>query len=243
MPSNLVIGAGEVGTSLYGVLKDAYPETYIRDREPGEDDPETVDFLHICIPPFPGFQTVVMGYQLQYSPKVTVIHSSVPIGTSRSLNAVHSPIHGKHPDLRGGILTFTKYIGAERPEDAEAVAKLFLMARIPHQIVSNPETSEHSKLACTRKYGLDIVEMKEVERECEEYGTNFDEVYGWKHEYNAGYAKLGMSHFTRPILKPMKGQIGGHCVLNNCQLNPDGVLEKFILERNETYAEPPQDHE
>lgn len=255
----LICGKGEVGTSLYEVLKDSH-ETYIRDVEPGMHDPVMVDVLNICFPykiaykPTSLWQTfieflkkifgksnhltfegVVRSYQARYKPLVTIIHSTVPVGTSRKLGAVHSPIHGRHPNLKGGILTFCKYVGGADKGQVALADEFLRRAGILTQIVDNPETSEHSKLACTRSLGLSAIEMHEIKAECDKFGSNFDQVYGWRKHYNTGYQIMGFSQFTRPELTYTPGPIGGHCVINNCKLNPEGNLEKFILERNSHY--------
>ena len=103
----LVIGAGEVGKSLAKVLKE-FHETFVRDLKPVLVD--NVKIMNICFPYSDKFEQAVKKYQAEYNPKLTIIHSTVPVGTSRRLNAVHSPIHGKHPSLARGIKTFIKYI-------------------------------------------------------------------------------------------------------------------------------------
>ena len=228
----MIVGAGEVGKSLYTVLKD-YHDTYIRDVQPIEIE-GGVEILNICFPYQKGFEIAVKMYQDEYKPLVTIIHSSVPIGTSRKLNACHSPIHGKHPNLSNGIRTFVKYLGGADPTQLEIAEDFLKKAQINVMVVPTPEDSEHSKLACTRRYGISIVEMKELKKECDANGTNFDVVYGWNQFYNDGYRKLGMGHFTRPMLEYNEGKIGGHCVVPNCHLL-DGPLSDFILEKDESY--------
>ena len=231
MARTLIVGAGEVGKSLYRVLKDHH-ETHIRDVTPTVLS--GIDVLNICFPYQQGFEIAVAEYQKEYSPELTIIHSTVPIGTCRKLGAVHSPIHGKHPNLDRGIKTFVKYIGASDPLMADMADEFLRKAKINTMIVSNPETSEASKMWCTTQYGWNIVLMKEIKKFCEENNLNFDEVYGWNQLYNDGYEKLGMHQFRRPVLEPQDGKIGGHCVINNCRLMDNDITE-FILKKDESY--------
>jgi hypothetical protein len=54
----------------------------------------------------------------------------------------------------------------------------------------------------------------------------------WNENYNQGYAELGETQFIRPILQPMKGKIGGHCVVNNASLL-NNLITKTIKEQND----------
>ena len=228
---SLVLGAGEVGKSLAEVLGSHYP-TYIADVNPPYY--EDVDVLHICFPYFHGFEDAVISYQGIYKPALTIIHATVPVGTSRKVDAVHSPIHGKHPKLSEGIRTFTKYVGAVDLQTAALAETYLSSAGITTKIVSSPEVSELSKILCTTYYGWNILFNKEVKRICDELGVSFDEVYGWNKHYNEGYEKLGMDYFRRPVLEYSDGKIGGHCVVPNCRLL-DSYITKLIKEKDETY--------
>ncbi len=151
---NIIIGNGEVGKSLYEVLKDVH-ETYLRGIEDVEL-PKT-EVLNICFPYSREFKKQVRKYQKMYEPLVTIIHSTVPIGTCRKLNATHSPIHGKHPNLSGGIKTFVKFVGGGDP----IVIKFLNDAGIKTRAVGL-EGSDASKLWCPTYYGWNILFMKEA---------------------------------------------------------------------------------
>lgn len=227
----LIIGAGEVGKSLFRAIQDHH-DVHIRDITPTALG--MVDVLNICFPYQQGFEIAVQEYQKEYSPSITIIHSTVPVGTSRKLKAVHSPIHGKHPNLKKGIQTFVKYIGAADPLDADLADEFLREAKINTMIVSSPEVSELSKILCTTYYGWNILFNKEVKKICDDHGLPFDEVYGWTQFYNEGYKKLGMPHFIRPMLEYQEGKIGGHCVINNTQLL-DSWLTNTLREKDESY--------
>lgn len=193
--------------------------------------------MNICFPYSENFCSQVEEYQRMYQPKVTIIHSTVPVGTSRKLNALHSPVHGKHPNLAPGIRTFKKYLGGADQTMVKYVARYYRAARLRYKIVSSPEASELSKICCTTRLGWDVVFMKWVEELSEKYRVPFDEVYGWVKYYNIGYRTLNMTKYTRPMLSPIPGKIAGHCVIPNCRMLPDEEIPQFILRKNDQYTE------
>lgn len=228
---HLVIGAGEVGQSLYGVLKSHY-DVIIRDK----DDVVEGEFkvLHICYPPFENFVEVTKKYIDEYKPELVIVHSTVPVGTTRKIGglAVHSPIRGVHPRLEDGIKTFVKYFGGKKAKEA---AKYFSDIGIKIQDFDKPETTELLKILSTTYYGWNIVFAKEAKRICDKLELDFDEVYTTSNkDYNDGYKKLGMEHVIRPVLKNIPGKIGGHCIVSNCELLDDWLTE-VIKERNKKY--------
>lgn len=215
----LIIGAGEVGRSLYGVLAkyDVGYDVSLFDLEAGYtpelEDPE---IIHICFPYSDKFIDHVRAYQDQYKPKYTVIHSTVPVGTSRMCNALHSPIRGLHPNLESGIRTFHKFIGGE---DNSKVADYFRRAGLKVVLCDKQETTEAMKLFDTEYYRACIEFAHRVKKYCDEHNLNFHEVYTLGNQtYNEGYTKLDHPEFARPVLQPIKGPIGGHCVIPNSKL-------------------------
>ena len=108
-PLSLIIGAGEVGKSLAAVLDPYYPIVLV-DKKPVRIK-EPVEIMHVCFGYSDTFVQNVNEYQERYKPKYTVIHSTVPVGTSLQCDAVHSPIIGRHPYLEESIKMFTKFLG------------------------------------------------------------------------------------------------------------------------------------
>jgi len=206
----LIIGKGEVGTALYTILKDYYP-TKIRDIQTIDDyEPE---ILHICFPYSDNFIENTKRYIHFYNPIYTVIHSTVPVGTSKECEAIHSPIRGLHPNLVKGIKTFVKFLGGER---ASEVADYFRRAGLKICLCDKSETTEAMKLFDTEYYRVCIEFCHRVKVFCEKNNLPFSEIYRLANiTYNKGYEELGHSEFIRPVLEPIKGQIGGHCVLPN----------------------------
>lgn len=235
----LVIGAGEVGTSLTKVLSRENIVTTIDKKPISARDVGTINVMHVCFPYFDGFVDTVKEYATKYFPKFTIIHSTVPVGTTRKLGPsfVHSPIHGRHPNMVKGILTYAKYVGGIDEHVAIEAVRHLRGSGISAAKVDSPETSELSKILCTTRLGLDVVYMQETKRMCDKYGADFEMVYGWHELYNNGVIRSGTPKLSRSVLNYTPGKTGGHCVTNNCKLMPDEPLMKFFLERDETYGE------
>mgnify|MGYP001234999153 CR=1 FL=1 len=213
--NGLIYGYGEVGQALFKILRQFYPTGYI-DLAISCEIPETVDILHICFGYSKEFIEDVKKYQEKYHPKFTIIHSTVPVGTSWELGAIHSPISGLHPNLESGIKTFPKFLGGNNTSE---VADYFRKAGLKVILYDDSDTTEAMKLFDTEYYKTCIEFAQRVKRYCDSHGLNFHEVYTlWNQEYNKGYAELGHSEFIRPILQPIMKPIGGHCLVPNSKL-------------------------
>jgi hypothetical protein len=209
----LIVGNGEVGKALAEVLKSYHPDVL----DKGEAmRGHYYDVLHVCFPFSEEFAEQVRAYQELYAPSVTVIHSTVPVGTSRFLRALHSPIRGIHPFLTEGIRTFVKLIGGS---GASRVADYFRRAGLRVMLFDKQETTELAKILETESYRANIEFCHRAKALSDRYDLSFHEVYTIQAEtYNSGYSALGMPEYLRPILQPIAGPIGGHCVLPNAKL-------------------------
>lgn len=228
----LIIGEGEVGTALFAVLSEAYDPVYTRDLV--DLKVENIKWLHICFPYSKDFVNTVKKYILQYKPVYTIIHSTVAVGTTRKIgkNVWHSPVRGLHPDLALGIKTFIKYIGGEFNNE---VLEYFRNAGIETVYTDNPETTELGKILDTTYYGWNIAFCKEAEIISKKYGADFSVAYTQMNStYNSGYTKLGRPYFTRPVLTPKAGKIGGHCVISNCKLLKAKIC-RILLDLNKKW--------
>lgn len=215
----IIAGFGEVGRGLHAILKDHYKigieDKTMRDTKLWPED-NVAEILHICFPYSEKFIDYVKEYQAKYSPRFTVIHSTVPVGTSSEVSALHSPIRGIHPHLAAGIRTFVKFIGGKQ---ASEVADYFRRAGIKVTLFDQPETTEALKLFDTEYYRTVIEFALRVKRYCVEKDLNFSEVYTIPNiTYNEGYTALGHPEFVRPVLQPIMKEIGGHCLLPNKEL-------------------------
>ncbi|MFA6898037.1 MAG: hypothetical protein WC250_01365, partial [Candidatus Paceibacterota bacterium] len=187
MKDNLVVGGGEVGSAINSILKGSE----IFDIDPTKNSVSQKRYLnlHICFPYNRDFVKSVQKYQKQFKPSLTIIHSTVPLGTSDKLKAVHSPVRGIHPHLAKSLKIFPKFFGGPK---ARLAAEIF--DRVGVKILCTPkaETTEAMKLWDTTIYGLNIILEKEIHKFCEDNSVDFDVVYTKANQsYNAGYRILG----------------------------------------------------
>ncbi|MEK6914823.1 MAG: hypothetical protein AABW83_04185 [Nanoarchaeota archaeon] len=220
---SLIIGYGEIGKALYNILEKEYP-TYWSDKDKEEKE-DKFEIIHICFPYSEFFIEDVKKYQEFYKPKYTIIHSTVPPGISRKLNAIHSPIIGLHPHLETSLKIFTKFIGGKNASD---IADYFRRSGIKVYLFDDPETTELMKILDTSFYGLCIEYVKEVKKLCEKNNVPFEAWTIWTQNYNEGYKKLGFPEYNRPNLNPIMKRIGGHCVSPNLRLI-DTKFHKFLI--------------
>jgi UDP-N-acetyl-D-mannosaminuronate dehydrogenase len=219
----LIIGMGEVGKALSQLLE---KNVATMDLEPVDGK---FNVVHICFPYTKAFIGSVEAYVKRYEPKLLIIHSSVPVGTTDRFGdiAVHSPVRGVHPNILEGLKTFDKYFGGKQAKKASNLFK----GLCPTVCVKSARDTEMAKLLDTTYYGWNIIFNKKVKHLCEEYNLDFDTVYTkFNESYNEGYAKLGMGHVRRPVLKYMEGKCGGHCIRPNVVLLDDkffNVIKKY----------------
>lgn len=224
----LIIGYGQIGKALEYVLYDYHPDT-LDIKGGGAYENALYDIIHICFPYTETFIEDVKAYQEQFKPKYTVIHSTVPIGTSRQLNAIHSPVTGIHPHLAKSISTFTKFLSGP---DASEVADYFRRVGCQVYLFDKQETTELAKLSQTTTYALLVEYYKDLKRQCDKLGLSYAEVMTIPTmDYNRGYEKLGMPEVKLPLLIPIMTPQGGHCTIPNCELWTTEFTE-FIKKMN-----------
>ena len=114
-PVVLVVGFGEVGHSLFELLKksrkfDVYGLDIDKEKmkKIQQDDlPKKVDILHVCYrcSNQEDFAETTMNYIRQFKPELTIINSTVPPGTTEKVHKLsgsqiaHSPIRGMHTSI------------------------------------------------------------------------------------------------------------------------------------------------
>ena len=228
----IVVGMGEVGRALYTVLGLVYDVASIDVGDSLDHLQTWPGVMHVCFPYSNDFISQVQCYQEKYRPWVTVIHSTVPMGTSLLCGAVHSPIIGVHPNLRKSLLAFTKFVGGQ-PAKAGIAARHMQRAGIKTYITGKAKTTEAMKILSTQFYALMIEFTKEVKDVCDEEDLPFEMWTLWTNAYNEGYKALGKPEVMRPNLVPMQGKLGGHCLLQNLELL-GGDFRDLIKKRNST---------
>jgi UDP-N-acetyl-D-mannosaminuronate dehydrogenase len=128
----LVVGLGEIGRTLFELLQENavftvygldLDETKMRaTRQEPSKLPKKVDTMHICLPckNQEKFVATVAGYAKRFKPKLLVINSTVPPGTTKKVQLVctclvaHSPARGVHKSpehMKWELKRWTKYVG------------------------------------------------------------------------------------------------------------------------------------
>lgn len=225
----LIIGLGQIGTAINKVLSDDKNDT-IDGFDLGYNLVGTYDIIHICIPCkcVEEFIKSVNYYKQTFLSKegLCIIHSTVPVGTSKKINAVHSPVRGIHPNLVIGIKTFVKYFGGARAEEA---SKIFQRLGIKTKTTSNSDTTEALKLWDTTIYAWNVVLEKAIYKWCVDNNVDYDLVYTHANEtYNEGYEELEHPEYKKYILKHMEGPIGGHCLMPNARLLDSWIADLIL---------------
>lgn len=208
----VVVGLGEVGKPLFE-LASIYHETVGVDISPVEQVND-VDVMHICFPfQMKDFVGESARYIDLFRPALTVVNSTVSIGTTRAIaertgtDVANSPVRGKHARMLDEIGTYTKFVGAMSRSAGQQAAEHFQSLGMRTRILSSPEATELAKLTETTYFGLMIAWAQEVERYCDETGQDYSEVISFYEEIK----------FFPPV-KYFPGVIGGHCVMPNIEI-------------------------
>ena len=227
MKKVLVIGLGEVGNALCQAIEESKKyKLFKRDVEDIKIS-EEIDIMHICIPYMGNFVDIAADYIKKYNPGLVVINSTVGPGTTKAIygktkkSIVHSPVRGKHPKMKEGLLLFVKFIGPTDKKSGEDAKEHFESLGIKAEIMKSPIETELGKLFDTTYYGLCIAYHQEMERICKKFDADFRQTATRFNEtYNDG-CKIINPNAVRPVL--YSGFIGGHCVMPNI-----GILKKDI---------------
>jgi len=213
----VVVGLGEVGKPLFELVS-RHHRTVGVDIAPPTEDIEQVNVLHVCYPfQIRDFVGETARYINRFNPKVTIINSTVAVGTTRLVAectgaaVVNSPVRGKHARMLEELQQYTKFVGAITAAAGEQAAKHFESLGLRTKILSTPEATELAKLTETTYFGLMIAWAQEIERYCEKTGASYEEVVSFYDE---------IKFF--PSVKYFPGVIGGHCVMPNIE-----ILRKF----------------
>jgi UDP-N-acetyl-D-mannosaminuronate dehydrogenase len=229
-PNVVVVGLGEVGKPLFELVSRHYPTIGV-DISPMGQMIEQVDVLHICYPfQIRDFIGETARYIELFRPKLTIINSTVGVGTTRAVAektgtaVVNSPVRGKHVRMLQDMQKYTKFVGAITPAAGAEAAAHFESAGFKTKVLSSPEATELAKLTETTYFGVMIAWAQEVERYCDQTGQNYEEVTSFYDE---------ISFF--PPVKYFPGTIGGHCVMPNIEILSkfrESVMLKAIRESN-----------
>ena len=208
----VVAGLGEVGKPLLQLIS-KHHETVGLDISPiGNID--QVDVLHVCYPfQITDFAVETARYIERFKPALTIINSTVAIGTTRAIAertgaaVVNSPVRGKHARMLEELQTYTKFVGAIDSKAGAEAAQHFESVGLTTKVLSSPEATELAKLTETTYFGLLIAWAQELERYCDHFGQVYDEVVSFHEE---------ILYLPRVTFFP--GIIGGHCVMPNIEI-------------------------
>jgi len=213
----VVVGLGEVGKPLFDLVLEHHPAVGVDVAPPGDDVGE-VDVMHVCFPfQIRDFVGECVRYIDLFRPKLTIVNSTVEVGTTRAIAErsssplAYSPVRGKHTRMLEDLRRYVKFVGAVDPSDAEAAAAHFRSLGLGTRCLSSPEAAEVAKLSETTYFGLMIAWAQEVERYADAIGGDYDEITSFFEEID-----------FFPRVKYFPGVIGGHCVMPNM-----GLLGRF----------------
>src|SRR5262245_15930708 len=127
----VIVGLGEVGKPLLELISKHHDVVGI-DIDPPSEKIRQVDVLHICYPfEIRDFVGETVRYIERYKPAVTVINSTVGVGTTRTIAertgtpVVHSPVRGKHVRMLEELSKYAKFVGAIEPAAGQLAADHF----------------------------------------------------------------------------------------------------------------------
>jgi UDP-N-acetyl-D-mannosaminuronate dehydrogenase len=213
----VVVGLGEVGKPLSELIA-GHHEVVGVDITPPPGNVGEVDILHVCFPfQIPDFIGETARYIDLFRPALTIINSTVTVGTTRSVAertgtaVAYSPVRGKHARMLDDMRRYAKFIGAVDRAAADRAAQHFESVGLKTKILSSPEAAEIAKLTETTFFGLMIAWAQEVERYADQTGQDYNEIVSFYEEID-----------FFPRVKYFPGVIGGHCVMPNIEL-----LRKF----------------
>jgi UDP-N-acetyl-D-mannosaminuronate dehydrogenase len=244
----LVLGLGEIGRTLFELLKegkgfDVYGLDLDEDKMRVTNQvrsklPSEVNTMHVCLP-CPTQQTfvdTVVNYVNQFKPRLLIINSTVPPGTTMSIKkkceclVAHSPARGVHKSpehMKWEIKRWTKYVGGANQEASDAAKKHFEKMHLKVKTLKSCTETELAKLFETTYRAWMIACFQEMHRISQKFNANFDDVVDFLEDTHR-------KRFDRPLMFP--GVIGGHCLIPNTEIllkSYDSAFLRLILESNE----------
>jgi UDP-N-acetyl-D-mannosaminuronate dehydrogenase len=281
MKQVLIVGLGEIGGTIFSILKESKNfnifgldldkkkmEEYSAKPPPKSFELKlsiksndntiktaSIDVLQICVPA-PSKEKFVentKSYIQKYKPKLTIINSTVPIGSTIELQKrcggliAHSPCRGVHKNreyMKQEFKRWTKYVGGATPEAGLAAKKHFELAGLKTKMLPSCNDTEFAKLFETTYRTWMIVFFQKMHRLARTYSFNnsniridFDEVVDFIEDTHR-------ARHDRPVMFP--GEIGGHCLLPNSKLllsEHEPEMLNIILQSNAKRIEEMKDPE
>ena len=247
----LVVGLGEVGRPLFELLRESgkfhvygFDIDESKVREIGQSElPSEVDVLHVCYPCADQgeFVQVTADYRRRFKPKLTIINSTVPPGTTmRVFKAcgdgfvAHSPVRGVHRSrehMKSELQRWIKYVGGVNTKSAELARRHLEELRLKVKVLMSSTETELAKLFETTYRTWMIACFQEMHRISRYFGADFDQVVDFLEDTHR-------VRLDRPIHFP--AVIGGHCLIPNTKLllkSYDSEFIRLLLRSNEKRKE------
>jgi UDP-N-acetyl-D-mannosaminuronate dehydrogenase len=217
----IVAGLGEVGQPLLHILEQSY-QCVGMDVRPVEFNGEC-GVLHVCYPyQIRDFVGTTVEYIRRYRPRLTIINSTVAIGTTWEVqkrvecHVAYSPVRGKHARMEQEMLSYKKFVAGCDAEATAQAAEHFRGAGFNVATFPNPEAGELSKLIETTWLGMLVGWAQDIERMAAGCGVSYEDVNEFIKEI--GYLPAGV----------FPGHIGGHCVMPNIALLRKRFASQFL---------------
>jgi len=250
------MGLGEIGRTLFELLKEKdsfavygldLDETKM--RAAGQDRsklPNEVDTMHVCLPckNQDNFVDTVDSYAKKFKPKLLIINSTVPPGTTKKVQqsckclVAHSPARGVHKSpkhMKWEMKRWTKYVGGADEKASEAARKHFEKMGLKVKTLKSCAETELAKLFETTYRAWMIACFQEMHRIARNFEADFDDVVDFLEDTHR-------IRLDRPIMFP--GYIGGHCLIPNTELllqSYDSEFLHLILKSNQKRKEELKD--
>ena len=253
----LIIGLGEIGHTLFALINDEKEnfEVYGLDldqtkmQELGQSRkniPSQIDTMHICLPcnNQKNFAEITVGYVEEFKPKLVIINSTVPPGTTMNVAerckclVAHSPSRGVHKSadhMKWEMKRWIKYVGGANQKSADAARKHLEKMKLKVKTLKSCTETELAKLFETTYRAWMIACFQEMHRISRKFGADFDETVDFLEDTHR-------IRFDRPIMFP--GPIGGHCLIPNTELLLsvyDSDFLRLILSSNQKRIEEVKD--
>lgn len=184
----MVAGLGGVGLPLLHILAGKYDCAGI-DIEPVEFE-APCSVLHVCYPfQIGNFIAATVDYILKLRPRLAIVHSSVPPGTTREIQSLvpdcfvaYSPVCGKHPHLEADMMRRRKFVAAPHAGSLAAAREHLTGAGFRLAIMPTPELAEFVKLLETAYLGVLLAWSQEMEQLAANYGGSIHDVNSFMEE-------------------------------------------------------------
>jgi UDP-N-acetyl-D-mannosaminuronate dehydrogenase len=236
----LVVGLGEIGHALFELLKEEdsftvygldLDETKMRATGQAKSKlPNEVDTMHVCLlcRIQEKFVDTVASYAKQFKPKLLIINSTVPPGTTKKIYeqcnclVAHSPVRGVHKNskyMEWELKRWTKYVGGVNTKATDVARKHFEKMRLKVKTLKSCTETELAKLFETTYRAWMIGCFQEMHRISRHFNCDFDEAVDFLEDTHR-------LRLDRPIMFP--GFIGGHCLIPNIELLLNAYDSEFL---------------